>query len=154
MGVPEGETVNEIRGFAETLRDYAPPSDWGSNLFAGIVYFALGDKDEAINCVEYGNVVSGRETGISGVILAQMKRGKIDVASLPEELRGLFGKKNGAMWGYVDKEAISDNPERITEAVYRVAGRKNLSIVIDRFSILIGGEDITQDVMSELQGMN
>ncbi len=74
--------MNEIRGLAETLRDYAPPSDWGSNLFAGIVYFALGDKDEAINCVEYGNVASGRETEISGVILGQMKRGKIDVAKL------------------------------------------------------------------------
>ena len=96
MGVPEGETVNEIRGLAETLRDYAPPSDWGSNLFAGIVYFALGDKDEAINCVEYGNVASGRETEISGVILAQMKRGKIDVAKLPEELRGLFVKEETA----------------------------------------------------------
>ena len=81
-GVPKGETVNEIRGLAETLRDYAPPYDWGRNIFARIVYFALGDKDEIINCVEYGNVASGRETEISGVILAQMKRGKIDASKL------------------------------------------------------------------------
>ncbi len=85
-GVPEGETVNELRGLVETLRDYTAPGDWESNLFAGIVYFALGNKDEAVNCVEYGNIEPRYEREISGVILGQMKRGYIDVANLPGEL--------------------------------------------------------------------
>lgn len=89
-GVPSEENAGRIRELVEMIRDYAPPSDWVSNLFAGIIYFALGEKEEAITCVEYGNVNSGYETEISGVILSQMKRGKIDAASLPEELRGLF----------------------------------------------------------------
>ena len=42
------------------------------------------------NGVEYGNISSGYETEISGVILNQMKRGRIDVANLPGELRGAF----------------------------------------------------------------
>ena len=91
-GVPEGDTVNELRGLVETLRDYTAPGDWESNLFAGIVYFALGDKDEAVNCVEYGNIEPGYEREISGVILTQMKRGYIDVANLLGELRGIFTK--------------------------------------------------------------
>lgn len=91
-GVPEGETVNELRRLVETLRDYTAPGDWESNLFAGIVYFALGDKGEAVNCVEYGNIEPGYEREISGVILTQMKRGYIDVANLLGELRGIFTK--------------------------------------------------------------
>ncbi len=91
-GVPEGETVNELRGLVETLRDYTAPGDWESNLFAGIVYFALGNKDEAVNCVEYGNIEPGYEREISGVILGQMKQGYIDVANLLGELRGIFTK--------------------------------------------------------------
>lgn len=89
-GVPEGDTVNELRGLVETLRDYTAPGDWESNLFAGIVYFALGDKGEAVNCVEYGNIEPGYEREISGVILGQMKQDNIDIANLRGELMRMF----------------------------------------------------------------
>lgn len=104
-GVPEGETLNELRGLVETLRDYTAPGDWESNLFAGIVYFALGDKGEAVNCVEYGNIEPGYEREISGVILGQMKRGNIDVAKLPGELRMLFDDINSLSFDEVKKLA-------------------------------------------------
>jgi len=104
-GVPEGETVNELRGLVETLRDYTAPGDWESNLFAGIVYFALGDKGEAVNCVEYGNIEPGYEREISGVILGQMKQGNIDVANLPGELRMLFEDVNSLSFDDVKKLA-------------------------------------------------
>ena len=150
MGVPEGETVNEIRGLAETLRDYAPPYDWGSNLFAGIVYFALGDKDEAINCVEYGNVASGRETEISGVILAQMKRGEIDVAKLPEELRGLFGKKYNETQGQkiTGIQADSNFYER---ADLRVLRGKNIGVTIWAWNAYwVGCMTALHDILTEV----
>ena len=97
--------MNELRGLVETLRDYTAPGDWESNLFAGIVYFALGNKDEAVNCVEYGNIEPGYEREISGVILGQMKRGKIDVANLPGELRMLFEDINSLSFEEVKKLA-------------------------------------------------
>ena len=74
MGVPEGETVNEIRGLAETLRDYALPYDWGSNLFAGIVYFALGDRDEAINCYYLAHLNGYDIHGATDNIMASPQR--------------------------------------------------------------------------------
>lgn len=125
-GVPEGETANELRVLVETVRDYAPPSDWGSNLFAGIVYFALGNKEEAVNCIEYGNVDSGRETEISGVILAQMKQGKLDVASLPNELRGLFEDINSLSFEDVKKLAERGNAEAQNNLGYRYYNGKGV----------------------------
>ena len=119
-GVPSGENAERIRELVEIVRDYATPSDWGSNLFAGIVYFALGDVEEAITCVEYGNVNSGREAEISGVILAQMKRGRIDVASLPEELRGLFEKNEAKVEQIPQKqEHIITTDALVGACIYR-----------------------------------
>ena len=97
--------MNELRGLVETLRDYTAPGDWQSNLFAGIVYFALGDKDEAVNCVEYGNIEPGYEREISGVILTQMKQGNIDVANLQGKLRMLFEDINSLPFDEVKKLA-------------------------------------------------
>lgn len=121
-GVPEGDTVNELRGLVETLRDYTAPGDWESNLFAGIVYFALGNKDEAVNCVEYGNIEPGYEREISGVILGQMKRGNIDVANLQGKLRMLFEDINSLSFEEVKKLAEmgrADAQNRLGE-IYRL----------------------------------
>ena len=124
-GVPEGETVNELRGLVETLRDYTAPGDWESNLFAGIVYFALGNKDEAVNCVEYGNIEPGYEREISGVILGQMKQGYIDVANLPGELRMLFEDINSLSFEEVKKLAEmgrADAQLRLGDMYYKGEG--------------------------------
>ena len=180
-GVPSGENADRIRELVEMIRDYAPPSDWVSNLFAGIIYFALGEKEEAINCIEYGNVVPGYETEISGVILSHMKRGVIALATLPEEFKGLFEKKEASAydtydsWGIVHKDEVLNNHPRFAnvrkqidelgededklmaplyrdyeQAVHEVAVKKKLTLVLDRFVVLIGGIDITQDVINEL----
>ncbi|MBQ3456427.1 MAG: hypothetical protein IJG36_08320, partial [Synergistaceae bacterium] len=107
-GVPEGDTVNELRGLVETLRDYTAPGDWESNLFAGIVYFALGDKGEAVNCVEYGNIEPGYEREISGVILGQMKQGRIDARNLAHALRNK----------YADSSSLPKSVEETAEKTY------------------------------------
>ena len=135
-GVPSGENAERIRELIEVVRDYATPSDWGSNLFAGIVYFALGDVEEAITCVEYGNVNSGRETEISRVILAQMKRGKIDVASLPEELRGLFEKQETSQTREASSHqtpsimGIQADSDFYARADLRILRRKKIGITV------------------------
>ena len=140
-GVQSAESLAEIRRLVEVVRDYTPAYDWGSNLFAGIVYFALGDKDEAITCVEYGNVSSGRETEISGAVLAQMKRGRIDVASLPGELRGLFGNESTQQTG-IKREFRYRTDALVGACIYRfgdvfMAGIRNaMRYEIER----LGGE--------------
>ncbi|MBQ7561589.1 MAG: hypothetical protein IJS99_07140 [Synergistaceae bacterium] len=72
------------------------PDDWESNIFTGTFYYALGDKDEAINCIEYGNIASGLEKDISGVMLAQMKSGKFSADNVASELKFLFNKREFA----------------------------------------------------------
>ncbi len=72
------------------VRENTPRSDWADNLFAGVAYFVLGDKQKGMNCVEL-NINFGAEKEISGAVLEQMHSGKINLATLPEELRKLVG---------------------------------------------------------------
>ena len=88
-GTPSGHTAEDIRGLVEVIRDNAPASDWGSNLFAGIVYFALGDSEEAENIIENGNINSGYETEFSGAFLAFM-RGDNNFSALPPKVLDLY----------------------------------------------------------------
>ncbi|MBQ3399250.1 MAG: hypothetical protein IJG51_10215, partial [Synergistaceae bacterium] len=71
----------EIRRLLGVIQDNTTAGDWSNNLFAGVVYFLLGDKDEGIACVET-NVDFGYETDISGKIIAQMKQGDMTALAL------------------------------------------------------------------------
>ncbi|MBR0186334.1 MAG: hypothetical protein IJQ24_09925, partial [Synergistaceae bacterium] len=72
------------------VRENTARSDWADNLFAGVVYYVLGNKDEAVRCAEL-NINFGAEKEVSGVVIAQMKDGKLDAESLPAELRKILG---------------------------------------------------------------
>lgn len=80
---------DEIRKWLEVIQDCISAGDWSNNLFAGIAYFLLGDKDEGIACVEV-NVDFEYEKEISVAVLVQMKKGKLDVSALHGELRRLY----------------------------------------------------------------
>ena len=88
----------EIRGQLEVIRDNTPNGDWGNNLFAGVAYFLLGDKDEGISCVE-PNVDFGYEGTVSKSILDEMKKGELDAFTL-------FALQR-------DLEAVIDNSQTI-----------------------------------------
>ena len=66
------------------------PSDWANTLFAGVAYFVLGDRQKGMQCVNR-NVIFDTEKTISDVVLEQMKAGKLNLATLPEEIRKLVG---------------------------------------------------------------
>ncbi|MBQ7665582.1 MAG: hypothetical protein IJS42_02580, partial [Synergistaceae bacterium] len=42
---------DEIRKWLEVIQDCISAGDWSNNLFVGVAYFLLGDKDEGIACV-------------------------------------------------------------------------------------------------------
>ena len=77
----------------EIVREHTPRSDWADNLFAGVSYFVLGQKEKGINCVEL-NINFESEKEISGVILAHMKEGKLDASTLPDELKQMLDPDN------------------------------------------------------------
>ena len=72
---------DEIRKWLEVIQDCISAGDWSNNLFAGVAYFLLGDKDEGIACVEV-NVDFGYEEAVSKTILAEMKKGELDAFTL------------------------------------------------------------------------
>lgn len=74
----------------EVLRANITRMDWANNLFAGVAYFAMGNKQKAVECVET-NINFGSETELSGVILSQMKLGRLSPESLPDGLKNLVG---------------------------------------------------------------
>ena len=71
----------EIRRLLGVIQDNTTAGDWSNNLFAGVAYFLLGDKDEGIACVEV-NVDFGYEEAVSKTILAEMKKGELDAFTL------------------------------------------------------------------------
>ena len=85
----------EIRRLLVVIQDNTTAGDWSNNLFAGVVYFLLGDKDEGIACVEV-NVDFDYEKDISKAVLAQMKAGKLELALIPDKLKKLSDKKTKA----------------------------------------------------------
>ena len=63
-------------------------SDWADNIFAGLVYYMLGENEKAIERVEINiNFDFGMKT--SKAVLDEMKSGKMDIKSLSEKLSGL-----------------------------------------------------------------
>ena len=79
-GNSEGKR-EEIRRLLEVIQDNTTAGDWSNNLFAGVAYFLMGDKDEGIACVEV-NVDFGYEEAVSKTILAEMKKGELDAFTL------------------------------------------------------------------------
>lgn len=65
-------------------------SDWTENIFAGVTYYMLGEKEKGKSRVEL-NINFGAENEISQAILTQMKEGRLDFVKLPEDLRKISG---------------------------------------------------------------
>lgn len=65
-------------------------SDWTENIFAGVTYYMLGEKEKGKSRIEL-NVNFGAENEISKAILTQMNEGRLDLVKLPEDLRKISG---------------------------------------------------------------
>jgi|GEM_PF-2255163 len=63
-------------------------SDWTNNIFAGLVYYMLGENQKGIQRVE-ANVNFGYGIKTSKAVLAEMKSGKMNISSLSKTLEGL-----------------------------------------------------------------
>lgn len=91
LAAKENPDKKAIKEHLEIVRDYTPDDDWGNNIFAGVTYFLLGENEEGISCVE-PNIDFEYEQEISELVLAQMKKGKLDLALIPDELKALEKK--------------------------------------------------------------
>ena len=78
------EALNHLEVMCENLGR----SDWAENIFAGLVYYMLGENQKGIQRVEE-NVNFGFGLKTSRAVLAEMKSGKMDIRSLLATLEGL-----------------------------------------------------------------
>lgn len=70
---PTKESLDRIRALADTIHDYSPDDDWSNRIFAGLLYFGIGEKEKAVTCVEE-NILFGYEKDMSGAVLEEMKK--------------------------------------------------------------------------------
>ena len=85
-GVPaDTQPLLELCG---VMRENTMRDDWVNNIFAGAVYYALGEKDEGAKCVAV-NTDFGFEQELSGEVLRLMKIGVPAGLVLSEALRML-----------------------------------------------------------------
>ena len=85
-GVTQGNS-GEILKCLDEMRANTELDEWANNIFAGMVYFALGRKDEAEECVMC-NIDFGYELEMSGRILAHIETEELPprIEPLPEKI--------------------------------------------------------------------
>lgn len=85
-GIPEDK--QKIFELAGIMRENTLREDWANNLFAGILYYALGDEDSARKCVEI-NIDFDYEHDLSSAMLTQIRNGIESSRLLSDTLRTL-----------------------------------------------------------------
>ncbi|MBQ2592957.1 MAG: hypothetical protein II567_06720, partial [Candidatus Riflebacteria bacterium] len=69
----------------EVLEENSKRGEWFNNVFAGIVYYAISEKNKAIDCVQ-SNLDSDYEKEVSQVLYDAFKNDNVDVKSLGEKI--------------------------------------------------------------------
>lgn len=74
------ENVGEILRHLSEFERHTQRNDWVSHIYAGMLYFTLGDKEKAIECV-ICNKDFGYETESSQAVLTRFETEKVDAAA-------------------------------------------------------------------------
>ena len=74
--------------YLEILKKNTDRSDWANNLFSGITFFILGEKDKGINLIKQ-NINFNIGTDISNLMLEKMKTGKLNEDTVLHGLNNL-----------------------------------------------------------------
>jgi hypothetical protein len=88
----------KIKEYLEVLENHSKRGEWLNNIFAGIVYYAINEKEKAIDSVQ-SNLDSKYETEISKELYEAFKSGNVDIKSL--------GEKIGLTINNVTRKAVS-----------------------------------------------
>ena len=92
---------NQIIIHIDTLLKNSAQSDWVNYNFAGLGYYASGEKERAERCIA-NNIDFGFEKEISRALLSRIKSNSIDISSLSNELEDICLK--GIIAGTKDKK--------------------------------------------------
>ncbi|GEM_PF-7105720 len=82
----------EIAKYIKIIRDNSQVSDWMNYLVAGVFLYAIGEKEQAIKCVEL-NIAFESEREISQIVLDSMKAGSLNISALPERIKAVLSQE-------------------------------------------------------------
>ena len=104
-GIPQsGDVQQEALNLLGVMRKNTQLDDWTNNLFAGILYYALDDKDSAEKCIET-NIDFRHEQEISSAMLTNIRAGVEPSLLLSDTLRTMNLTKLLIPVNSKDKEA-------------------------------------------------
>lgn len=104
-GIPQnGDVQQEALNLLGVMRKNTQLDDWTNNLFAGILYYALGDKDSAEKCIET-NIDFRHEQEISSAMLTNIRTRVEPSLLLSDTLRTMNLTKLLIPMNSKDKEA-------------------------------------------------
>ena len=75
----------KIKEYLEVLESHSKRGEWFNNVFAAIVYYAINEKDKAIDCVQ-SNLDSNYEKEVSQALYDAFKSDNVDIKSLGEKI--------------------------------------------------------------------
>lgn len=115
LGAPAAEIETQLGIVrANTLRE-----DWNNNLFAGVMYFAIGKKEQGRKCLEV-NIDFGNEREISGIVLQSMEKDDLNIEHLSTELQSII---SGLM--YLNGDGTNQNDKKAVEYFSKAAALGN-----------------------------
>jgi hypothetical protein len=82
---PKGKIIEQLK----IIVDNSSRENWVNNLFAGTMYYSLGEPERGIERVSV-NVDFGVESEISGPTLRNMKAGKLDIELFSDDVQSIL----------------------------------------------------------------
>ena len=115
------EIMPEISAHLETIYDNTPKDDWADNIFMGVAYFVLGEKNKGMDCIAV-NLDFGYEDKISGMLFAQMEKGTLD----SEEAQEVINRMK--LSELIESMKISDGDTAMLMALFFEGKNDSLSV--------------------------
>jgi hypothetical protein len=110
-----GAPKKEIIGQLEIIMENTPRENWINNLFAGVMYYSVGETRKGMECVAL-NVDFGAESEISGETLRNMRDGSLDADRFSDEIQSVLISRRR---GYFDTGKNEGQAERGLIAWFR-----------------------------------
>jgi hypothetical protein len=102
-GEPKGKILEQLK----IIVDNSPRENWINNLFAGVMYYSLGESARGVECVSV-NVDFDVEREISAAALKNMKDGTLDVELFSDDVQStLIAQRRGESSSAVERGLIS-----------------------------------------------
>lgn len=115
------EIMPEISAHLETVYDNTPKDDWADNIFMGVAYFVLGEKNKGMDCIAV-SLDFGYEDKISGMLFAQMEKGTLD----SEEAQEVINRMK--LSELIESMKISDGDTAMLAALFFEGKNDSLSV--------------------------